>query len=60
MYGSNLIYVWLKLNLRMAQNKFGPVQKLPKKWPQKCEYDMAILQNFPFTPWDNYREFTVN
>jgi len=47
-------------NLCIAQNKFGSVQKLPKKWLQKCEYDMAILQNFLFTPWDNYREFIVH
>ncbi len=40
----------------MAQNKFEPVHKIPKEWPQKCNFDMAILQKCLFTPWDNYRE----
>jgi len=39
---------------------FEPVQKIHKNWPQKCYYDMAILQNFLVTPWDNYREFRVS
>ena len=39
---------------------FEPVQKIHKNWPQKCNYDMAILQNFLVTPWDNYREFRVH
>ncbi len=43
----------------MCQNNFEPVQKLPKKLPQKCEYDMEILKNFLFTPWDKYRELMV-
>ena len=43
----------------MAQKKFESVQKILKKWPQKCNHDMAILQNCLFTPWYNYREFRV-
>ncbi len=29
----------------MTQNKFEPVQKTSKKCPQKCNYDMIILQS---------------
>jgi len=40
----------------MTQNKSELVQKTLKK----CYYDMAILQNFLFTPWDNYRGFRIH